>query len=304
MFLPGGNTKEKPMRMEHSNIEKLLDSIKKDYFTGYCEFKTKNYSIVLLLEKGEIQRYFRLEEDSATILPVSAARAECKTMCEVKEVALPPEIVNMMVHLLFFKPLHQNLSSLADFKMLLKTLEADNFTGYIEMKARDDVHYLHLVKGGPRSALYLSGMCLHKADSALIRIFDMNMAKALINIYSLEKVPFKETFSNVSKTLLLACAELKGPKITRQLWERLSFCAQNVDHVSAGDLEFYLEDLPNDPLKQEKILVSLLKCQIKQFSDEIGEKPVRTLYHTLLKNMKYPVKEILTDLLDTEYTLS
>jgi len=294
MFLPEGVTKYKPFGVELVNLEKLLDSLYQDWFTGYCEFTTGHKRTILLFEQGRIQRTFSLGEGEITFLSPDVALEECHTSGEVKGVLLPPEVVDMVVRLLFCGPLHQNLSTtFTDFKTLLKSLENDNFTGYVEVGMGSSVHYLSLAEGEPRSALYFTGEQLIKGAEALERIFyDIGVVRAFISVYPLEEVPLAETFLNLSKTLLRKYSELKGPIITSQFWKKLSLCAKGLDGVGVGTLEFGLEGLPKDIRRQEKILIPLLRCQIELFNDELGEDTTRSLYFRLLENVESPMKEL------------
>lgn len=294
MFLPEGVTKYKPIGVELVNLEKLLDSLHQDRFTGYCEFTTGQKRTILLSEQGRIQRTFCLEEGEITFLSPDAALEKCHTSGEVKGVLLPPEIVDVVVRLLFCGPLHQNLSStFTDFKTLLKSLENDNFTGYVEVGMGGSVHYLSLVEGGPRSALYFSGEQLIKGAEALERIFyDIGVVKAFISVYPLEEVSLAETFLDISKTLLRKYSELKGPIITSQFWKKLSLCAKGLDGVGVGTMEFRLEGLPKDIRRQEKILIPLLRCQIELFNHELGEDTTRNLYFRLLEKVESPMREL------------
>lgn len=295
MFLPEGVVKYKPMRLELVNVEKLLESLHQDKVTGYCEFTKGRRRVILLYERGEIQRAFRLEDgvEFLLLLP-SAAFEECRTSGEVKGVLLPPEIVDVVARLLFCHPLHQNLSStFTDFKTLLKSLETDGFTGYVEVGMGRGVHYLSLVKGGPRLALYFTGERLVKGAEALERIFyDIGVVKALISVYPLEKVPLAEVFLKLSEELLTTYSELKGPILTKKFWKSISMCARNADGVGVRHLGFSLEDLPKDVRRQEKILIPLLKCQLEQFFNELGENTTRNLYFKLLEKVESPVKEL------------
>ncbi len=295
MYLPEGAAKYSPIMTQFVNVEKFLDSLYEDAFTGYCEFKIKGESTLLLYEKGKIQRVFRLENGMTTLLMQNAARAECETASEtVRSVMLPSEIVDMMIRLLFCKPLHQDLSTkFIDPKNLLRNLEGERFTGYIEIGMEKDVHYLSLENGGPRSALYLSGNHLFRGAEAFTRIFDtMEMERALLNIYSLQEVPFAEVFLKISEDLLTAYKELKGPILTQQFWKKLSLYAENFGEIGMEDLEFHLEGLPKDLRRQEEILVSLLHCQVELLTDELGEKATQTLYYRSLEGVESPVREI------------
>lgn len=293
MFLPEGAAKRNPASTEFVELEKLLDSFHQDLFTGWCEFRTRSKRIVLLFEEGGIKRAFRLEKGTPTLLLPSRALEECQISGEVRWAKLPPEVVDMMVRLLFCEQIHQNLSSIfVDFKKLLKSLE-DGFTGYLEIGIGKGVHYLFLENGGPRSALYFSGDQLIQDAEALEKIFgDAEVLKASINIYALRKVPLKEVFLQLSKDLLFKYSELKGPVLASEFWKKLSQCAQEFDEVGMGNLEFRLDSLPTDLRKQEEILVSLLQCQIEFFNEELGKKTVENLYLKLLEDLEPPMKEL------------
>jgi hypothetical protein len=295
MLLPEGVIKYKPVKIEFVNLEKFLDSLSQDLFTGYCEFRTKEKSIVLLFEEGETQRTFCLEKTMTTLFSLSEALEECKSPTgEVRGVVLPSEMVDMMVRLLFCVPLHQNLSSaFTDFKTLLKTLGGEEFTGFVEIGMEENVHYLSLKNGGPRSALYFSGERLFQGAEALERIFhDEEMERAFINIYPFREIPLKTVFTQLSGELLRVYQDLKGPILTQQFWKKLSSYAEEIDGVRVGNLEFSLEDLPIDLRKQEKTLVSLLRCHIDILASELGDDAVQSLYTRLLEEIESPVREV------------
>ncbi len=292
MFLPEGAVKYEPMKMEFVNFEKFIESLHQDLFTGYCEFKMDE-SIVLLFDEGNLQRTFRLEEGTSYLLLPGEAFGECTNPSgEIRGVVLPPKVVDMMIQLLFCKPVHENLSTqFTDFRNLLRSLEGDNFSGYVEIQIRGEVHYLTLEKGGPRSAFYFSENHLVEGAEALEGIFaDEEIGGATINIYPLRDVPLQEVFLKLSKGFLTTYSELKGPILTQQLWKKLSSCAEG--QVGIDDLEFNLEDLPTDLRKQEEILVPLLQCELGFFTEELGEKTVRTLYFKLLEGVESPLKEL------------
>lgn len=294
MFLPKGVIKYNPIRVDLVNLEKLIDSLRQDFFTGYCQF-TGDASIIFLVDKGEIQRAFCLEADEIRILSLDSALTECESpSMEFKGVSLPAAVVDIMVRLLFCKPLYQNLSTtFTDLKTFLKSLEKDTFSGFVEIKMGGNVHYLYLEDGGPRAALYAAGGYLIKGADALERIFyDVGVIKALINVYTLEKIPLAQGFAALSKALLTKYEGLKGPMLTKKFWKTLSRCANPMEEVEVKDMEFGLENLPRDVRKQEKILCSLLKCQLEQFSRELGEKTTRNLYLKLVNSMESPAKEI------------
>ncbi len=294
MFLPKGVIKYNPIRVELVNLEKLVDSLHQDFFTGYCQF-TGNTNIVLLVDKGEILRAFCLEAGEPRILLLDSAFNVCKSpSMEFKGVSLPSAVVDIMARLLFCKPLHQNLStSFTDLKTFLKTLEKNTFSGFVEIKMGGNVHYLFLEDGGPRAALYAAEGHLMKSSDALERIFyDVSVIKAFINVHTLEKISLAQGFLTLSKALLTRYEGLKGPMLTKKFWKTLSLCANPMEEVTVKDMEFGLENLPEDIRKQEKILCSLLKCQLEQFSRELGEKATRDLYLTLVNTVESPAKEV------------
>ncbi len=295
MFLPQGITKYGPMQTEFVNLEKFLDSMRQDGFTGFCEFRAGEKSVIWLFEAGKIQRTFCIEGGKTRLLLPDQALDDCQTVSgEVKGVILPPEIVDVLVRLLFCEPIYQNLSTaFTDFKELLRNLESDRITGFIEIKVEEDVHYILLEMGGPWVALYFSGNWFTQGAEALENIFgDTEAQTALINIYEVQKVPLAEVFLDLSHGLLNRYSELKGPMLARKFWRKLSSCAESFNEIGVGDLEFRLEGLPWDTRKQEEILVTLLQCQIESYKNEWGEEATRTLYLNLLKNTESPMKEL------------
>lgn len=295
MFLPQGVLKYGAIRTEFVDLEKFLDSMCQDLFTGFCEFKTDEKHVVWLFETGKIQRIFCLEKGETRLLFPDKALDECQILSgEVRGVVLPQEIVDVMVRLLFCNPFHQNLSTqFIDFRNLLRNLEEDAFTGYVEIRIGEDVHYLHLVKGGPREASYSSGNQFVQGAEALENIFEnVEFEHASLTVYELQEVPLAETFLTLSKGLLTTYSELKGPLMTKNLWKKLSTCAEPFSEVQGGNLEFTLEDLPSDFRKQEKVFVSLLECQIEVLKDELGEEPTHNLYVTMVENLESPMKEL------------
>lgn len=295
MFLPQGITKYGPIQTEFLNLEKFLDSMQQDGFTGFCEFQTGEKSVVWLLETGRIWRTFCIEGNKTRLLLPGQALDDCQTVSgEVRGVILPPEVVDVMVRLLFCEPVYQNLSTaFTDFKDLLRNLESDRVSRFIEIKVEEDVHYILLEMGGPRVALYFSGNWFTQGAEALENIFgDTETQTALITIYEVQEVPLAEAFLDLSNGLLNKYSELKGPILARKFWNKLSSCAKNFNEVGVGDLEFRLEGLPEDTRKQEEILVSLLQCQIESYKDEWGEKATRTLYLNLLEDTESPMKEL------------
>lgn len=290
MLLPEGITKYKFMRLDFVDLEKFYDSLRQDLFTGFCEFKTERTNVVQLFERGRVSRTFNLEKSVPTLLPgVSLNKLRSG---EVRGVTLPPEIVDIMVRILFSKLIQTLSTAYADYRTLLKTLEKDSFTGYVEFGVGTTVHYLSMENGGPRSAFYFEGQHFLKDADALERIFhDLDAEKALINLYLLQEIPFKEVFSHLSKDLLAVYSVLKGPMLSEQLWKKVAHCAHSMN-ISVGDREFNLEGLPRDVRKQEEIVVSLLRCEIDNFIDELGEKTTRRLYQRILEDLESPMKEL------------
>jgi hypothetical protein len=283
------------MQTEFVSLEKFLDSMSEDVFTGFCEFRAGEKSVVWLFETGRIQRIFCIEGGKTHLLLPDQALEDCQAVSgEVRGVILPPEIVDILVRLLFCEPLYQNLSTaFTDFKDLLRNLESGKVTGFIEIRVEEDVHYILLDMGGPWDAIYFSGNWFARGAEALENIFgDTENETALISIYEMQKVPLAEVFVDLSNGLLKRYSELKGPMLTRKFWKKLSFCAQNLSEVGVGDLEFRLEDLPRDVRKQEEILVYLLQCQIKSYENEWGAEATRTLCLNLLENTESPMKEL------------
>ena len=295
MFLPEGVAKYKPMKIEFIDLEKFLDSLHQDQFTGFCEFKSEYWSIVILYEEGLVERTFCLEKAAPTLMTLDAALERCQSPSgEVRGIILPREVVDFITRLLFCTPAYQNLSTaFTDFKTLLKTLEGEEFTGFIEIGIQENVHYLSLENGGPRSAIYFSKGHFLKGSEALERIFrEEETARASITIYPYEEIPLKETYLVLLTALLTTYRELKGPMLTQQFWKKLSSCARDFEEVTIRDLEFSLESLPRDLRKQEKILISILKCQMNLLADEIGEDTARSLYMKWLEDTKSPIKEV------------
>ena len=295
MFLPQGITKYGPIQTEFVNLEKFLDSMQQDVFTGFCEFRTGERSVVWLFETGRIWRTFCIEGGKTRLLSPGQALNDCQAVSgEVRGVILPTEIVDVMVRLLFCEPFYQNLSTaFTDFKDLLRNLESDRVSRFIEIKIGEDVHYILLEMGGPRGALYFSGSWFTQGAEALENIFDDTETQtAFITIYEVQEVPLAETFLDLSNSLLNKYSELKGPILARKFWNKLSSCAKTFNEVGVGDLEFRLEGLPPDMRKQEEILVSLLQCQIESYKDEWGEEATRTLYLNLLEDTESPMKEL------------
>ncbi|MGD2250505.1 MAG: hypothetical protein PVF58_19075 [Candidatus Methanofastidiosia archaeon] len=294
MFLPPGVSKYESIQVNLIDLDKFLDTLHQDFFTGYCKFTTDSHGIVLLFERGTPQRAFQCG-DKNILLPVSTACEKCTASEEVKAVVLPSVLVNMMCRLLFCVPRYQNLSTaFTDFKTLLVTLEDEKFTGYIEINIGKSVHYLSLEKGGPRAAYYVhspKNELITGAD-ALEALFNNIKRGAHINVYPLEGVSLAAPFLHISKRLFSAYSELKGPILTKKFWEKLSQCTRGTAYVNVGNGEFILENFPTDPRVQEKILVPIMQCQIKLYSDELGAKKVKELYVNLVEKLKSPLKEV------------
>jgi hypothetical protein len=294
MFLPPGVSKYESIQVDLIDLDKFLHTLHQDFFTGYCEFTTGTHGIVLLFERGDPQRAFQCG-DKNILLPVSTACQKCTTSEEVQAVVLPSVLVNMMCRLLFCTPRYQNLSTaFTDFKTLLVTLEDEKFTGYIEINIGRSVHYLSLEKGGPRAAYYLhsSKNELITGAEALEALFSNIKRGAFINVYPLEGMSLAEPFLYISKKLFSAYSELKGPILTKKFWEKLSQCTKGTVYVNMGNGEFILENFPIDPRVQEKILVPILQCQIRLYSDELGAKKVEKLFVKVVKGLESPLKEV------------
>jgi hypothetical protein len=293
MFLPEGTIRYKPINIELVNVDKLVLSLEQDIFTGFLEFDTGDSQVVILFERGEILRSFKAESGNPALQSVGDVLKELHSG-EVRGVVLPPEVVEMMARLLLCTPLHYNLSSsFTDFKTLLKNLEANQFTGFVEVETEGGVHYITMERGGPRSALYFSSGDLVKGAAALERIFyDMGRTQASISVYPPAALPLTDAFLTVSQGLLSAYTHLKGTILTQKLWKRLSSCAKEFKGVDVGNLEFRLEELPEDPWEREKILKTLMKCEIALFNNELGEEATYSLYCRLLEDVKSPMKEI------------
>jgi hypothetical protein len=292
MFLPEGTTRYKPINIELVNVDKLVLSLEQDRFTGFLEFDTGDSQVVILFEKGEVLRSFKVEDGTPALQSVDVLKELYSG--EVRGVVLPPEVVEMMARLLLCTPLHYNLSSsFTDFKTLLRNLETNQFSGFVEVETEGGVHYVTMERGGPRSALYFSSGQLVKGAPALERIFyDMGRTQASISVYPPAALPLTGAFLTISQGLLSAYTHLKGTILTQRLWKRLSICAKEVTGVGVGNFEFRLEELPEDLWEKEKILKTLMKCEIALFDDELGEEATRSLYCRLLEDVKSPMKEI------------
>jgi hypothetical protein len=292
MFLPEGTTRYKPINIELVNVDKLVLSLEQDRFTGFLEFDTGDSQVVILFERGEILRSFKAEDGTPALQSVDVLKELYSG--EVRGVVLPPEVVEMMARLLLCTPLHYNLSSsFTDFKTLLRNLETNQFSGFVEVETEGGVHYVVMERGGPRSALYFSSGQLIKGAGALERIFyDMGRTQASISVYPPAALPLTGAFLSISQGLLSAYMHLKGTILTQKLWKRLSACVKEVKGVSVGNLEFNLEELPEDLWEIEKILKTLMKCEIALFNSELGEEATRNLYCRLLEDVKSPMKEI------------
>ncbi|MGC1122846.1 MAG: hypothetical protein WBA22_17335 [Candidatus Methanofastidiosia archaeon] len=293
MFLPEGTTRYKPINIELVNVDKLVLSLEQDMFTGFLEFDTGDSQVVILFEKGEILRSFSMEDGTPALQSVGDIFRELHSG-EMRGVVLPPEIVEMMARLLLCTPLHYNLSSsFTDFKTLLKSLEAKQFSGFVELETEGGVHYIAMERGGPRSALYFSSGQLVKGAPALESIFyDMGRIQASISVYPPAELSLTDAFLTISQGLLSAYTDLKGKILTQKLWKKLSLCVKEVKGVDVGNLEFRLEELPEDLWEREKILKTLMKCEIALFNNELGEEATHSLYHRLLEEVKSPMKEI------------
>ncbi|MBU7039542.1 MAG: hypothetical protein HXS45_01955, partial [Theionarchaea archaeon] len=291
--LPEGTTRYKPINIELVNMDKLMLSLEQDMFTGFLDFDTGDNQVVILFERGEILRSFSMGDGIPVLQSVNDILRDLYSG-EVRGVLLPPEIVEMMACLLLCTPVHHNLSSyFTDFRTLLKSLEAQQFSGFVELETEGGVHYITMERGGPRSALHFSSGLLMKGAPALERIFyDVGRMQASISVYPPATLPLIEAFSTISLGLLSAYMDLKGKILTQKLWKRLSACAKNVEGVSAGTLEFRLEELPRDLWEREKILKTLMKCEITLFKSELGEEAAQALYRRLLEDVKSPIKEI------------
>ncbi|MBU7022612.1 MAG: hypothetical protein HXS40_00470 [Theionarchaea archaeon] len=292
MFLPEGTTRYKPINIELVNVDKLVLSLEQDRFTGFLEFDTGDSLFVILFETGEILRFFKMEDGTPALQSVDVLKELHSG--EVRGVVLPLEVVEMMARLLLCTPLHYNLSSsFTDFKTLLRNLETNQFSGFVEVETEGGVHYVVMERGGPRSALYFLSGQLIKGAAALERIFhDMGRTQASISVYPPAALPLTDAFLSISQGLLSAYTHLKGTILTRKLWKRLKLCVKEVKGVSVGNLEFNLEELPEELWEREKILKSLMKCEIALFNSELGEEATRNLYCRLLEDVKSPMKEI------------
>ncbi|MBU7013238.1 MAG: hypothetical protein HXS52_08715 [Theionarchaea archaeon] len=293
MFLPEGTTRYKPINIELVNVDKLLLSLEQDRFTGFLEFDTGDTRAVILFEKGEILRSFSMHDGSPGLHHADDILKELHSG-EVRGVMLPPEIVEMIARLLLCTPLHHNLSSsFTDFRTLLKSLEAEKFSGFVELETESGAYYITMEDGGPRTALHFSSGNLVRGAGALERIFnDMSQMQASISVYPLASLPLTDAFVMLSQGLLSAYTDLKGTMLTQKMWKRLSSCVKKVKGVEVGHLEFRLEELPRDPWEREKILKTLMKCELTLFKRELGEEATHSLYRRLLGEMNSPMKEI------------
>lgn len=292
MFLPSGSSKYDPIGIDLIDLDKFLQTLNEDLFTGYCTFKTKKCDIILLFERGELQRAF-YPCNGSTLLSGSVVIQKCITAQTVETVGLSPAQVNMMCRLLFCVPRYQNVSTeFTDFKTFLVALEDEKFTGYIEINIDGSIHYLSLKKGGPRAAHYYSGNELISGAEALESIFSNIRRGATINVYPLKGLSLADPFRDISHKLFSVYSELKGPILTKKFWKNLSRCTRDTPYVTVGNGEFILENFPADPRVQEKILIPILQCEIGLYSAELGKKQVKKVYTHMVERLDSPLKEI------------
>lgn len=152
MIFPKSNQIYDNLNTSFTNFNELLTDLKTNQITGYLQVSFWDYDGVLFLDSGTIINAVEESENTRTIGEKAIKNIQAKVKDKdgtLSVFGLTPDLVLLLSGALEGTIIHEKLSSdFADLEKLVKKLETDSHTGYIEIKLNNNDHAILFLQNG------------------------------------------------------------------------------------------------------------------------------------------------------------
>lgn len=149
MVLPKGNPLIEKITLPFPDVNVMINNLEQQGFTGFVKLELYKVDGVIFFSHGTIVRAMEIDESNTKVQPLARLLNRVKK----KEVStstyiFSPRIVGVLSLLFSFQPLYLDYEvKQKELKKVMSTLEADNYTGLIEVITRDGTSFLLIDQG-------------------------------------------------------------------------------------------------------------------------------------------------------------
>lgn len=149
MVLPKGNPLIEKVTLPFPDINIMMNNLEQQGFTGFIKLELYKMDSAIFYSQGTIVRAMEIDESNTKVQPIARILNRLKK----KEVStstyiLSPRIISVLALMFAFQPLYLDYEvKQKELKKVMGTLEADNYTGIIEVISRDGTLYLMIDQG-------------------------------------------------------------------------------------------------------------------------------------------------------------
>ncbi|MCE1248074.1 MAG: hypothetical protein LWY06_15645 [Firmicutes bacterium] len=149
MVLPKGNPLIEKTVLPFADVNIHINNLEQQSFTGFVKLELYKVDGIIFFTHGNIVRSVEMDETNSKVQPLARLLNRIKRKdVSLSTYVLSPRIVGVMSLLFSFQPLYLDYEVKAkELKKVMSTLEADSYTGIIEVVSRDGTAYLLIDKG-------------------------------------------------------------------------------------------------------------------------------------------------------------
>jgi len=218
VILPKGNPLIEKVTLPFPDINVMINNLEQQSFTGFVKLEMLKADGIMFYSHGTIVQALEMDESNNKVQPMARLLNRLKK----KEVStstyvLSPRIIGVMSMLFSFQPLYLDYEvKQKELKKVMTTLEADRYTGIIEVVSRDGTSYLLIDKGDIVTDSFASeyGQIVCGSESVSQLLDFVSRDGAVINIYAEKQDEIdnklKEIQEELEKIKQLIIKEEKG----------------------------------------------------------------------------------------------
>jgi len=149
VVLPKGNPLIEKVQLPFPDVNVMINNLEQQGFTGFVKLELYKVDGIIFFVHGTMVRAIEMDESSNKVLPLARILNRLKKKeVNTSTFVLSPRVVGVMSMIFAFQPLYLDYEvRQKELKKVMTTLEADSYTGIIEVKSRDGVSYLLIDKG-------------------------------------------------------------------------------------------------------------------------------------------------------------
>lgn len=294
---------KEPQRYEKSactlrDFQQMLGEFKLEGFSGYALLDFANIQYAVLLEKGIPVRIVNFSQNKESCSHLEEVRQQFENgPAYLVVVELPWFSVDQMVRILLCNPIYENLlTDFVNFQKLLNDIEKKRFTGTMELKIGNRVHFIVFKFGVPQySVLQYSSALKREPVEELTTMVERK--GALINFYAPADISLVRAFETLGNGLLTRYADLNGKRLADHMENEMNAFLEQFEYITISEGCYVISQMPDDCREQEQIFKEILRHQIELLTKSVGRRTADRIYDHLLQSVQKEVREIFRDVI-------